>query len=179
MLSPYAESWEIIELLSRTSRENWSSWNGWKEESWWKKSTILLDNLKRMAIFALFSYELGRQVKASIFSLKGMLAFLLSHTEGVLQQGRNIITLTVRHSHYRSRKYLSSDMRMAKTRCFKNITTLWTRNTIQPPKLLLVWGIVNTKICIILRNMCHSVMTLTAVPGRESLHLSFLVWGKE
>ena len=29
------------------------------------------------------------------------------------------------------------------------------------------------------RNMCHSVMTLTAVPGRESLHLSFLVWGKE
>ena len=75
MLSPYAESWEIIELLSRTSRENWSSWNGWKEESWWKKSTILLDNLKRMAIFALFSYELGRQVKASIFSLKGMLAF--------------------------------------------------------------------------------------------------------
>lgn len=46
--------------------------------------------------------------------------------------------LTVRHSHYRSRKYLSSDMRMAKTRCFKNITTLWTRNTIQPPKLLLV-----------------------------------------
>lgn len=42
-----------------------------------------------MAIFALFSYELGRQVKASIFSLKGMLAFLLlSHTEGVLQQGR-------------------------------------------------------------------------------------------
>lgn len=27
---------------------------------------------------------------------------------------------------------------MAKTRCFKNITTLWTRNTIQPPKLLLV-----------------------------------------
>ena len=28
-----------------------------------------------MAIFALFSYELGRQVKASIFSLKGMLAF--------------------------------------------------------------------------------------------------------
>ena len=89
MLSPYAESWEIIELLSRTSRENWSSWNGWKEESWWKKSTILLDNLKRMAIFALFSYELGRQVKASIFSLKGMLAFLLlSHTEGVLQQGR-------------------------------------------------------------------------------------------
>ena len=39
---------------------------------------------------------------------------------------------------YRSRKYLSSDMRMAKTRCFKNITTLWTRNTIQPPKLLLV-----------------------------------------
>lgn len=25
----------------------------------------------------------------------------------------------------------------------------------------------------------HSVMTLTAVPGRESLHLSFLVWGKE
>lgn len=35
------------------------------------------------------------------------------------------------------------------------------------------------KICIILRNMCHSVMTLTAVPGRESLHLSFLVWGKE
>ena len=75
MLSPYAESWEIIELLSRTSRKNWSSWNGWKEESWWKKSTILLDNLKRMAIFALFSYELGRQVKASIFSLKGMLAF--------------------------------------------------------------------------------------------------------
>ena len=42
-----------------------------------KKSTILLDNLKRMAIFALFSYELGRQVKASIFSLKGMLAFFI------------------------------------------------------------------------------------------------------
>ena len=38
---------------------------------------ILLDNLKRMAIFALFSYELGRQVKASIFSLKGMLAFFI------------------------------------------------------------------------------------------------------
>ena len=42
-----------------------------------KKSTILLDSLKRMAIFALFSYELGRQVKASIFSLKGMLAFFI------------------------------------------------------------------------------------------------------
>jgi len=36
-----------------------------------------------MVIFALFSYELGNKVKASIFSLKGMLAFLLlSHTEG-------------------------------------------------------------------------------------------------
>ena len=30
-----------------------------------------------MVIFAVFSYELGRQVKASIFSLKGMLAFFI------------------------------------------------------------------------------------------------------
>ena len=48
-----------------------------EEESWCKKSTILLDNLKIMVIFAVFSYELGRQVKASIFSLKGMLAFFI------------------------------------------------------------------------------------------------------
>ena len=53
---------ELVEWLGRKSHDE-------------KKSTILLDNLKRMAIFALFSYELGRQVKASIFSLKGMLAF--------------------------------------------------------------------------------------------------------
>lgn len=45
--------------------------------------------MKIFFIFALL-YAFGRQqVKASIFSLKGMLAFLfLAHTEGVLQQGR-------------------------------------------------------------------------------------------
>ena len=43
-----------------------------------------------MVIFAVFSYELGRQVKASIFSLKGMLAFfiIVPYRGGTIQQGR-------------------------------------------------------------------------------------------
>ena len=56
-----------------------------------------------MAIFALFSYELGRQVKASIFSLKGMLAFLLlSHTEGYYNKdgcSLNFLTISMQNEN--------------------------------------------------------------------------------
>ena len=57
-----------------------------------------------MVIFAVFSYELGRQVKASIFSLKGMLAFLLlSHTEGVLYNkggcSLNFLTMSMQNEN--------------------------------------------------------------------------------
>ena len=57
---------------------------------------ILLDSLKRMAIFALFSYELGRQVKASIFSLKGMLAFfIVPYRGGTTTDGCSLNFLTI------------------------------------------------------------------------------------